>query len=51
MCFIEFGYDIMTDPIVIVKHASVLTDAGVDVLFFDTTNPPFTWKDEYEARS
>ena len=39
----------MTDPFVIRKHASMLADAGVDAIFFDTTNPPFTWKDEYEA--
>ncbi len=45
----ELGYYVMTDPFVIRKHASMLTDAGVDVILFDTTNPPFTWKDEYEA--
>ncbi|MGC9326262.1 MAG: hypothetical protein ACP5I1_01380, partial [Candidatus Hinthialibacter sp.] len=45
----ELGYYIMTDPFVIRKHAVMLTDAGVDVILFDTTNPPFTWKDEYEA--
>ena len=45
----ELGYYLMTDPFVIRKHASMLADAGVDVVFFDTTNPPFTWKDEYEA--
>lgn len=45
----ELGYYMMTDPFVIRKHASMLTDAGVDAVFFDTTNPPFTWKDEYEA--
>jgi hypothetical protein len=45
----ELGYYMMTDPFVIRKHASMLTDAGVDVVLFDTTNPPFTWKDEYEA--
>ena len=45
----ELGYYLMTDPFVIRKHASMLSDAGVDVLFFDTSNPPFTWKDEYEA--
>ncbi len=45
----ELGYYLMTDPFVIRKHASMLTDAGVDVIFFDTTNPPFTWKEEYEA--
>lgn len=45
----ELGYYRMTDPFVIRKHASMLADAGVDVIIFDTTNPPFTWKNEYEA--
>ncbi|HTL59149.1 MAG TPA: family 16 glycosylhydrolase [Candidatus Limnocylindrales bacterium] len=45
----ELGYYLMTDPFVIRKHASMLADAGVDVILFDTTNPPFTWKEEYEA--
>ena len=45
----ELGYYMMTDPFVIRKHASMLVDAGVDVVFFDTTNAAFTWKDEYEA--
>ena len=45
----ELGYYVMTDPFVIRKHASMMADAGVDVILFDTTNPPFTWKDEYEA--
>ena len=45
----ELGYYIMTDPFVIRKHASMLADAGVDAVLFDTTNPPWTWKDQYEA--
>ena len=45
----ELGYYMMKDPFVIRKHASMLVDAGVDVVLFDTTNAPFTWKDEYEA--
>jgi hypothetical protein len=45
----ELGYYLMTDPFVIRKHASMLTDAGIDVVIFDTTNPPHTWKAEYEA--
>ena len=45
----ELGYYLMTDPFVIRKHASMLCDAGIDVVLFDTTNPPWTWKDEYEA--
>lgn len=45
----ELGYYRMTDPFVIRKHASMLVDAGIDVILFDATNPPFTWKDQYEA--
>ena len=45
----ELGYYLMTDPFVIRKHASMLVDAGIDAILFDTTNPPWTWKDEYEA--
>jgi hypothetical protein len=45
----ELGYYLMTDPFVIRKHATLLVDAGVDVVIFDTTNPPFTWREEYEA--
>ena len=45
----ELGYYVMTDPFVIRKHASMLADAGVDVIIFDTTNPPFTFREEYEA--
>jgi hypothetical protein len=45
----ELGYYLMTDPFVIRKHASMLSDAGIDVVLFDTTNPPHTWKAEYEA--
>ncbi len=43
------GYYISTDRYVIRKHAGLLTEAGVDVVIFDTTNPPFTFKDAYEA--
>jgi hypothetical protein len=45
----ELGYYQMTDPFVIRKHANLLVDAEVDVVVFDTTNPPFTWKEQYEA--
>jgi hypothetical protein len=45
----ELGYYQATDPFVICKHATLLADAGVDVILFDTTNPPFTWKEQYEA--
>jgi hypothetical protein len=39
----------MTDRFVIRKHASMLADAGVDFIVFDTTNPPGTFRPEYEA--
>jgi hypothetical protein len=45
----ELGYYVMTDPFVIRKHASMLSDAGIDVIVFDTTNPPLTFREEYEA--
>lgn len=45
----ELGYYNMLDSFVIRKHASMLADAGVDVVLFDTTNPPHTWKEEYET--
>jgi len=45
----ELGYYTMTDPFVIRKHASMLADAGVDFIVFDTTNPPQTFRAEYEA--
>ncbi len=45
----EFGYYSGTDPFVICKHASMLADAGVDVVFIDTTNRPHTWRAYYEA--
>ncbi len=45
----ELGYYRSTDPFVLRKHASMLADAGVDVIVFDTTNPPWTWKEAYEA--
>jgi len=45
----ELGYYVTTDPFVLRKHASMLADAGVDVIVFDTTNPPYTWKKGYMA--
>ena len=45
----ELGYYTSTDRFVIRKHASMLADAGIDVILFDTTNPPLTFKEEYEA--
>jgi len=34
----RLGYYFMDDPFVIEKHAQMLTDAGVDVVFLDVTN-------------
>jgi hypothetical protein len=42
-----FGYYLDTDNWVLWKHAEMLALAGVDALFFDCTNPPFTWKESY----
>ena len=46
----------MTDPFVIRKHASMLADAGIDVIIFDTDELAanthvtlvFNWFDELE---
>lgn len=45
----ELGYYIAEDPYVNRKHAAMLCDAGVDVIIFDTSNPPFTFRDQYMA--
>jgi len=45
----ELGYYLSDDPYVIARHASMLSDAGVDVIFFDTTNSPWTFQKQYEA--
>jgi len=42
-----FGYYRTTDPWVLRKHAEMLADAGVDVVFFDCTNGNITWKTSY----
>ncbi len=42
-----FGYYRTTDEWVLRKHAEMLADAGVDVVFFDCTNGSFTWKTSY----
>lgn len=42
-----FGYYTSTDKYVIRKQAELLANAGVDVIFFDTTNGSFTWKPAY----
>jgi hypothetical protein len=41
------GYYRTTDAWVLRKHAEMLADAGVDVVFFDCTNGSFTWKSSY----
>jgi len=41
------GYYRTTDEWVLRKHAELLADAGVDVVFFDCTNGSFTWKTSY----
>ncbi|WP_270088488.1 hypothetical protein [Sphingobacterium sp. SYP-B4668] len=43
------GYYKTTDPWVLRKHAEMLADAGVDVVFFDCTNGSLTWQESYEA--
>lgn len=42
-----FGYYRTTDEWVLRKHAEMLADAGVDVVFFDCTNGSLTWKTSY----
>ena len=42
-----FGYYRTTDEWVLRKHAEMLADAGVDVVFFDCTNGSLTWKSSY----
>ncbi|MCP4310711.1 MAG: T9SS type A sorting domain-containing protein [Bacteroidetes bacterium] len=44
-----FGYYRTTDPWILRKHAEMLADAGVDVVFFDCTNGSFTWKSSYQV--
>ena len=44
-----FGYYRDTDEYVLRKHAELLADAGVDVIFFDCTNGTATWDESYEA--
>ena len=39
-----FGYYRTTDEWVLRKHAEMLADAGIDVVYFDCTNGTFTWK-------
>lgn len=44
-----YGYYLATDKYVLRKHAELLADAGVDVVFFDTTNGTYLWIEQYEA--
>ena len=44
-----FGYYRDTDEYVLRKHAELLADAGVDVIFFDCTNGTATWDESFEA--
>lgn len=42
-----FGFYTSTDRWVLRKHAEMLADAGVDVIFFDCTNGDKVWKPAY----
>jgi hypothetical protein len=42
-----YGYYRRTDNWVLRRHAELLALAGVDVVIFDCTNAPFTWKEAY----
>ena len=44
-----FGFYRSVDRWVLRKHAELLGDAGVDVLFFDCTNANITWDEEYKT--
>lgn len=44
-----FGFYTSTDKWVLRKHAEMLADAGVDVIFFDCTNGDQVWKPAYTA--
>lgn len=43
------GYYVSTDEWVLRKHAEMLADAGVDVVFFDCTNATLMWDDALHA--
>lgn len=42
-----YGFYRNDDPYVLRKHAQYFANAGVDALFFDTTNGSLVWKDAY----
>lgn len=44
-----FGYYRTTDEWILRKHAEMLADAGVDVVFCDATNANLTWKSSYNV--
>lgn len=44
-----FGFYRNTDRWVLRKHAEMLAEAGIDVIFFDCTNGSYTWKESYQA--
>ena len=44
-----YGYYRTTDRWVIRRHAELLADAGVDVIFFDNTNGTYIWKSSYRV--
>lgn len=44
-----YGFYHGADKYVYRKHAELLADAGVDVVFFDTTNATELWISQYEA--
>ncbi len=43
------GYYRTTDPWVLRKHAEMLADAGLDVVFLDCTNAKQTWEESYNV--
>lgn len=44
-----YGYYRTTDRWVLRKHAELLADAGIDVIFFDNTNGAYTWASSYSV--
>lgn len=44
-----WGFYRDTDKWVIIRNAQLLADAGVDVIFFDTTNGSLTFDEQWEA--
>ena len=44
-----YGFYRTTDRWVIRRHAELLANAGVDVIFFDNTNGTFTWRSSYRV--